>query len=111
MLALGLGACAAGEKAAYQDSAANPADRRAAAALVSELHQLEQRLAATLPASLEPDCVAARPLSKRICELAEHICVIAGRHPADRPLSQRCARSRQSCQRAQAQVATSCSGP
>lgn len=109
--ALALAGCAAADKGAYEASPAAPGEQRAVSAFAAELQQLESRLDASLATALEPDCVAARPLSERICELAAHICAIAERHPTDRPLSQRCAQGRQSCQRGRKRVDTSCSRP
>lgn len=72
----------------------------------SELLEIE----ATVAAALDREACEADlcPSALRICELADQICEIAGRHAGDRELTSRCADSRGRCDRVTARVDAAC---
>jgi hypothetical protein len=57
------------------------------------------------------DCPRACTLAGTICQLAERICAIAGRYPADDPVAARCPDARTRCQRARAKTAACACAP
>ena len=75
--------------------------------LASQMERHEQELK-SLQAAPRPNCPRAQALAGTICKLAERICKIARRHPAQAELRQRCQDAEGSCERSRVKVAVRC---
>jgi hypothetical protein len=78
------------------------------------LSQIDEILAALMSRpsmSEKPDCAHACSLQIAVCDLADRICVIAGRHVGDADLGDKCAEGRSRCGQAEADLSSVCTCP
>jgi hypothetical protein len=100
---------AAPQGEAVQQSA--PAmDMQAAPAPESDAEESE-RLAQNKDHKGGPDCMSARDLRDRICDLSDAICALAARDGAPHEIMDRCTAARTSCERARSEVSNACPKP
>lgn len=76
-------------------------------ALSESLDAQERALAEEL-ARPEPRCEVACELGASICDLSARLCAIAGRHPSDAELNERCRDADIRCERARETIAERC---
>lgn len=96
-----------GYGADMQVSSLSGEEQQVVATWPEEVMSLEQELGDALELATV-DCGRARELRDRICDLAERICQISGRHPEDGEVRERCSDGRSRCERATGSVGGSC---